>query len=83
MKDFRCDKCNKRFDNEEDLLSEDSEISEIIEDKIELLSFSFGEVVYNGSEGDLCAGCIERLFIAEMNTFKEKKNDKDEKEDKR
>jgi len=80
MKDFRCDKCNKKFIEEEDLFSEDSEVSEQIEG-LELPSFSIGELVYNGSEGDLCEKCIRELFTAEMNSLKEKQNDKDEKDE--
>jgi hypothetical protein len=72
MKSFKCDKCNKAFEEEGELYSADYDICDLLEDFIP--SFSIGEVVYEGTSGDLCGKCVVELLVEELrNKIQEKK----------
>jgi DNA-directed RNA polymerase subunit RPC12/RpoP len=65
MKEFKCDGCKKKVE-EENLYGEEYEVSDTLEALSDGTSFSLGEVVYDGSSGELCKDCIKKLFIKEI-----------------
>lgn len=63
MKEFKCDLCKKRVD-EENMFGEDYEVNFLFE--VFIPSFEFGELVYDGSYGEICGDCVKKKFKEEL-----------------